>query len=847
MFYRKTFLSLLVASTLTACGGGGGKENSTPVVETPTNTAPVANAGEDKSFNVGEEVTLDGSNSSDADNDTLSYNWSIVNAPVSDLSLEQTMTPSFTPSVEGKYEITLIVNDGTDDSESDTVVVTVIKPNTAPVAVISAENTGKQGEVFTLSGETSSDEDGNTLTYSWSFISLPEGSSLTSDSLAQEVETSFTPDVAGDYEIQLIVNDGEDNSESINHSVSVEANAAPEVAASIDINYNLGGEAYIYSSVTDSDSSEFTYSWEITSVPEGSSLLGFSYDKAYLTYVPDVAGDYSAKVTVSDGFNSVESEIVTATISEQFEYRYNIGGGTQYFGKVNEPVLIDFATSTSPDGKELNYSWSLRSGPSGSRPSMTNSIVNKAETEFTGDKAGTYRIYVTMTDEDGYGDVESIYVTLSNSDENVIPKSEVENRHFIQLGEEITLDGRNSFDLDNDILRYDWKIGYQPPTSELAIADSSAVNQTFTPTVPGFYDIQLRTYDGKNTNVNIYRGWFYVYENQTDVIAFTDYEVFAKEGDSIFLNGADSVGVDDSVTIAWDLINAPYNSTSVLEGSDILNPTFDLDVDGKFVFQLRLIQNEEIVSISHVTVRSEENARPISNVGEDVSAVSGERVELSAELSSDEEGDVLTYQWDIVGISGEYTVVPSLTVDSEGGAYLQTQDDFVGQVVLGLTVSDGEHSSLRDEVVVTIKQPVAATRLQKMDFVNVVWQDSELPYNVSEIVAPITDGGDGVQFLGMFMLHADHADFTMTNIQFSDKNDIIEPTLKIVDYNYSLPADEQVDLDYSNNITIDANDFVQIGVISPANTGGKKALIELSFEILETGETFKAEFEFTSG
>ena len=55
---------------LTACGGGGGN-NSTQ----SGNSAPTAHAGLDKQFALGSgSVTFDASNSSDPDNDTLSYN-----------------------------------------------------------------------------------------------------------------------------------------------------------------------------------------------------------------------------------------------------------------------------------------------------------------------------------------------------------------------------------------------------------------------------------------------------------------------------------------------------------------------------------------------------------------------------------------------------------------------------------------------------------------------------------------------------------------------------------------------------------------------------------------------------
>ena len=62
-----------------------------------------------------------------------------------------------------------------------------------------------------LDGNGSSDADGDTLTFKWSFVYKPDGSSATlSDSEA--VKPSFKIDVAGTYTLQLIVNDGTDNS-----------------------------------------------------------------------------------------------------------------------------------------------------------------------------------------------------------------------------------------------------------------------------------------------------------------------------------------------------------------------------------------------------------------------------------------------------------------------------------------------------------------------------------------------------------------------------------------------------------------------------------------------------------
>ncbi|HIJ51934.1 MAG TPA: S8 family serine peptidase [Planctomycetes bacterium] len=96
------------------------------------NTAPVADAGDDQTVECacvreqGTEITLDGSRSSDADGTALTYTWT---GPFRE-SPAQGPTPAVTLDGEcpGEYVITLVVNDGIDDSEPDTVVITIVEP-----------------------------------------------------------------------------------------------------------------------------------------------------------------------------------------------------------------------------------------------------------------------------------------------------------------------------------------------------------------------------------------------------------------------------------------------------------------------------------------------------------------------------------------------------------------------------------------------------------------------------------------------------------------------------------------------------------------------------------------------
>ncbi|MHC4654913.1 MAG: choice-of-anchor Q domain-containing protein [Planctomycetota bacterium] len=94
------------------------------------NTPPVADAGPDQivecacNTEEGTKVILDGTGSYDADGDPLTYTWTgpFVESPV------HGATPIVTleGGCPGEYVITLVVNDGTDESEPNDVVITVV-------------------------------------------------------------------------------------------------------------------------------------------------------------------------------------------------------------------------------------------------------------------------------------------------------------------------------------------------------------------------------------------------------------------------------------------------------------------------------------------------------------------------------------------------------------------------------------------------------------------------------------------------------------------------------------------------------------------------------------------------
>jgi hypothetical protein len=171
-----------------------GQTDSLPAQMTLTafsgNVPPNARAGRDQHARLGLAVPLDGRGSDDPNHTPLDFLWSFVSVPSgsartnADISTPDSPTPLFVPDVAGTYVLNLRVNDGV-NTDDDTVQVLASAPNVPPNAYAGVDVVVQVGEEAVLDGRGSVDPDAgpSPLSFAWTFVARPAGSTLTTAAL----------------------------------------------------------------------------------------------------------------------------------------------------------------------------------------------------------------------------------------------------------------------------------------------------------------------------------------------------------------------------------------------------------------------------------------------------------------------------------------------------------------------------------------------------------------------------------------------------------------------------------------------------------------------------------------
>jgi hypothetical protein len=481
-----------------------GKANSTvatvSVTATVANAAPVANAGVNQNVVIASTVTLDGTASTDANNDSLSYKWVLQSKPATSsatLAAATSAKPTFKADVAGTYVATLVVSDGKANSELAAVSILASATNLAPVAKPGVNQSVVTGTKVSVDASASSDPNGDSITYRWSLLFKPAGSTATLSS-ATTASATFTADVAGTYLVGLTVNDGKVDSPVVVLTVTAaKLNAVPVANAGTNQNVTAATLTTLDGTAsTDADLDGLSYTWSLISKPSSSNATLSSTTSPKPTFTPDVAGTYVASLVVSDGKDRSLTAVVTV-IASGANSAPVANAGTAQSVSTAAVVTLNGTGSTDANGDTLTYRWTLTSKPTSSTAALSSATV--ASPTFTADLAGSYVASLVVNDSK-VDSTNTSTVTVTASAANSAP---VANAGPVQTVSRtggtvtVTLTGAGSTDANSDTLTYKWTVGYQPATSSITLLLPTTVSPTFAATVAGIYVFTLVVNDGK--------------------------------------------------------------------------------------------------------------------------------------------------------------------------------------------------------------------------------------------------------------------------------------------------------------------------------------------------------------
>lgn len=448
--------------TLTVIDEAGNSDSDTINITVDDHNAPTADAGYDRKVDMGEEVILDGSSSTD-DVRIVEYTW-IING---ETKTGEITTYTFTDV--GVYTVILNVTDTSGNYDTDSIVITV-SDDTKPVADITGEASIDE-DIPALYNAYGSYDDVGIENYTWYIEGIEmygEEVSYTFENPGRYILSLTVTDKAGNSDaasIEIDVNDvtkpncdaGEDRTVSIDESIKFDAGSSTDnvriesyvwtvdgkefYGELLELTFNEIGEYIIRLSVTDpsgnSDTDSIAITVEDTTPPTAVAgdnrtigideqiifngrrstdngvmenyvwiIEGKEYYGEIITHSFDEPGTYDVHLTVTDSADNSDSDTMTVIVKDDVPPSVSMNVNGEF--TVGKEITID--ASRSSDNMEIgNFEWDFGDG----------TTSEEMTTSHTYDSSGQYTVTLTVEDESGNTVKDSVDITIQKSDQNI--------------------------------------------------------------------------------------------------------------------------------------------------------------------------------------------------------------------------------------------------------------------------------------------------------------------------------------------------------------------------------------------------------------------------------------------
>jgi len=174
----------------------------------------------------------------------------------------------------------------------------------------------QRGTTVQLDGSASFDNDGDSLSYTWTMLEKPAESTASLNDPAA-VNPMFVADVKGDYTVQLEVRDS-NGAVSIPDTVLISFNNVPPVAVTGGNQVAVVGDEVFFDGTASYDGNfdPLSFRWSIVTAPSGSQATLNSSQAPQASVYADVAGLYVISLIVNDGTVDSAPENVQVMVVE---------------------------------------------------------------------------------------------------------------------------------------------------------------------------------------------------------------------------------------------------------------------------------------------------------------------------------------------------------------------------------------------------------------------------------------------------------------------------------------------------------------------------------------------------
>ena len=662
------------------------------------------------SVEAGETAILDGSSTTDSDNDRLTYKWTqTTGEPVTILNSRSPTASFVVPHivddklVDRNAKFKLSVSDGLFTNTATTSIYFI--DNAPPIVHayghvskeyehisilathVDADYTAPRGVIFVLNGSGSTDRD--VLTYQWRQIS---GVSVQLNNANTHTAT-FDTEIdthASLLEFELRVSDTAGNSGTVRLVIAIDGIVNPVSDAGRDIEVRPGIRVLLDGSASSNPGGgDLDYSWE--QIGDETVTLN-NKNKAVANFIApantNIIKTLSFSLTVESRSAQNIDEINIYVLPQNIDPISDAGNNMRVDGGAN--VTLD---GTDSVGNGLSYNWQQSTG---ARVTLIDS--NTATPSFIAPNNTRQVILgftLTVTDSASVSDSDQVHITVGH---DAPPTADAGYNINAFTGSNVVLSGAGS-DPEQRTLSYSWS---QTGGPSITLRNSDSAVASFTsPNTASELSFTLTVMDPAGNSATD-RMMVNVLANESDVpmvSADAGHDQTSFVNSTVYLDGGSSIGTDLSylwVKTSGASVSLSNNTTSSPTFTAPLAPT-------TIVFKLTVNSSSYTASDSvKITIIEPTNDPPTADAGIDMKVSTRESVTLSGS-GSDPDGDRISYSWTQTG-----GIDVTLKNSNKASASF-TSPDLTGTLTFVLTVIDstGQAGSDSISIIVDSTLPVA--------------------------------------------------------------------------------------------------------------------------------------------